>query len=116
MALNRYLTNPTAQNPSHWLQCLRCLQVAHISVTEDNWWAHFTTANQHAATMRITILNTTIHNFSTKALHHVDMVHIKAWDQIVTWVITANPPWLTQTLISSNGSTARLHTLRQMQK
>jgi hypothetical protein len=91
-ALNRYLTDPTAQNPNHWLQCLRCLQVAHISVTEDNWWAHFATANQHTATARTTILNTTICNFSTKALRRVDMVRIKAWDQIVMWVITANPP------------------------
>jgi hypothetical protein len=51
---------------------------------EDDWWAHFQTANQNAAATRQTILNTTVQNFSTEALCHVDANHARAWDQIVT--------------------------------
>jgi hypothetical protein len=91
-SLNHYFSDPTALNPEHWQQCLRCLQVAHISITEDDWWAHFQTANQNAAAARQMILNTTVQNFSTEALRHVDADHARAWDQIVTQVITANPP------------------------
>ena len=83
-SLNRYLTDPAALNPERWQQCLRCLQVAHVSITEDDWWAHFQTANQNAAAARQTILNTTIRNFSTEALHCVDADRTRAWDQIVT--------------------------------
>jgi len=91
-SLNHYLTNPTALNPERWQQCLCCLQVAHVSITEDDWWAHFQTANQNAAAARQMILNTTIRNFSAEALRRVDADRARAWDQIVTWVVTANPP------------------------
>jgi len=66
--------------------------VAHVSITEDDWWAHFQTANQNAAAARQTILNTTIRNFSAEALCCVDADRARAWDQIVTWVVTTNPP------------------------
>jgi hypothetical protein len=91
-SLNCYFTDPTALNPEHWQQCLCCLQVTHVSIMEDDWWAHFQTANQNAAAARQTILNTTIWNFSMEALRHVDADRTRAWDQIVTRVITANPP------------------------
>ena len=91
-SLNRYFTDPTALNPERWQQCLRCLQVAHVSITENDWWAHFQTANQNIAATRQTILNTTVWNFSTEALRHVDTDRTRAWDQIITRVITANPP------------------------
>ena len=91
-SLNCYLTDPTALNPERWQQCLRCLQVAHVSVTEDDWWAHFQTANQNAAAARQTILNATVRNFSAEALRRVDADRARAWDQIVTRVVTANPP------------------------
>jgi hypothetical protein len=83
--------NPLAQNPERWQQCLRCLQVAHISITEDDWWAHFQTANQNTTATRQTILNTTIRNFSTKALWRVDANRARAWDQIISLVISTNP-------------------------
>jgi hypothetical protein len=91
-SLNRYLTDPTAQDPSGWQQCLRCLKVAHVSITEDDWWAHFATANQHAATARASILNATIRNFSQEALLRVDKERERAWDEIVSRTVSANPP------------------------
>jgi hypothetical protein len=91
-SLNMYLTNPSALKPSQWQQCLCCLQVAHVSVTKDNWWAHFATANQHAAITRSTILNATIRNFSNEALRRVDTERARAWDQVVSHVVTSNPP------------------------
>jgi hypothetical protein len=77
-SLNRYFTDPTALNPEHWQQCLCCLQVAHVSIMEDDWWAHFQTANQNATATRQTILNTTVRNFSTEALRRVDADHARA--------------------------------------
>jgi hypothetical protein len=91
-SLNRYFSDPTALNPEHWQQCLCCLQVAHVSITEDDWWAHFQTANQNTVAARQMILNTTIRNFSAEALCHVDADCARAWDQIVTRVVTANLP------------------------
>jgi hypothetical protein len=67
-SLNKYLTDPTAQTPNSWQQCLRCLKVAHVLITEDDWWAHYTTTNQHAAIARTSILNTTIQSFLQEAL------------------------------------------------
>ena len=66
--------------------------MAHVSITEDDWWAHFQTVNQNATATRQMILNTTIRNFLAEALHHVDADCARAWDQIVTWVVTTNPP------------------------
>jgi ElaB/YqjD/DUF883 family membrane-anchored ribosome-binding protein len=63
-----------------------------VSITKDDWWAHFHTANQHTATARTTILNNTIRNFSMEVLHCVDADSGRAWDQIVTQVVTSNPP------------------------
>jgi hypothetical protein len=71
-SLNMYLTNPAAQHPNSWQQCLCCLKVAHVSITEDDWWAYYTTANQHAATTQTLILNATIHSFSQEALLHAN--------------------------------------------
>jgi hypothetical protein len=91
-SLNRYLTDPLAHDPSGWQQCLRCLKVAHISITEDDWWAQFATANQHAATARASILNATIRNFSREALLRMNKEREKAWDKIVSRTVSANPP------------------------
>jgi hypothetical protein len=91
-ALNRYLTDPTAQSPNSWQQCLRCLQVSHTTVTEDDWWAHMNAANQNTTTVRHTIINRTIRNVSNEALKQTDEERGRAWDQIVTMTINANPP------------------------
>jgi hypothetical protein len=124
-SLNKYFTDPTAQNPNRWQQCLRCLQVAHVSITEDNWWAHFATANQHAATARASILNATIRNFSREALLHVDKEHKRAWDEIVLRMVTTNPPpydadprileWIDQEArhLKSDAETCALHKAEQ---
>jgi hypothetical protein len=86
-ALNRYLTDPSAQNPNSWQQCLRCLQVSHTTVTEDDWWAHM-----NATTVRHTIINRTIRNVSNEALKRTDEERGRAWDQIIMMMINANPP------------------------
>ena len=101
-SLNRYLMDPSAQNPSQWQQCLCCLQVNHISIIKDDWWAQYHTTNQHMATTCAMILNTMIRNFLSEALHCVDAEQNRAWDQIVTRFITSNPPpfdtdpWITE--------------------
>jgi hypothetical protein len=91
-SLNKYLTDPTAQTPNSWQQCLRCLKVAHATITEDDWWAYYSTANQHAAAARSSILNATIRSFSQEALLRVDKEREWAWDEIVSRTVSANPP------------------------
>jgi hypothetical protein len=91
-SLNMYFTDPTAQTPNSWQQCLRCLKVAHVSITEDDWWAHYATSNQHAAAARASILNATIRSFSQEALLCVDKEHERAWDKIISCTVSANPP------------------------
>jgi hypothetical protein len=91
-ALNRYLTDPSAQNPSRWQQCLRCLQVCKITITKDDWWAEMATANQHAAAVRGTLLNRSIREFSNRALERANAERDRAWDHIVNLVVSGNPP------------------------
>jgi hypothetical protein len=91
-SLNKFFTDPAAQTPNSWQQCLRCLKVAHTTITEDDWWAHYSTANQHAAAARSSILNATIRSFSQEALLRIDKERERAWDEIVSRTVSANPP------------------------
>jgi len=38
-SFNKFFENPTSLNPSEWDQCLRCLKVNHITITQDHYEA-----------------------------------------------------------------------------
>jgi hypothetical protein len=62
-SFNWFFDNPTSLNPSEWDQCLRCLKVNHLTVTQDHYEAKLKDANQNIDVAQTTILNTKIREF-----------------------------------------------------
>jgi hypothetical protein len=46
-SFNRFFDNPTSLNPSEWDQCLRCLKINHLTITQDHYEARLKDANQN---------------------------------------------------------------------
>jgi hypothetical protein len=46
-SFNRFFDNPTSLNPSEWNQCLRCLKVNHLTITQDHYKARLKDVNQN---------------------------------------------------------------------
>jgi hypothetical protein len=55
--LECYFTDPLAENPSEWQQCLRCLKTNHIEVTPEYWQAQLLTCGQMTEATMSSILN-----------------------------------------------------------
>jgi hypothetical protein len=62
-SFNRFFENPTSLNPSEWDQCLRCLKVNHLTITQDHYEAKLKDTNQNVDAACTTILNTKIREF-----------------------------------------------------
>jgi hypothetical protein len=71
-SFNRFFDNPTSLNPSEWDQCLRCLKVNHLTITQDHYEARLWDANQNVDVAHTTILNTKIREFKQEVIAWVD--------------------------------------------
>jgi hypothetical protein len=95
-SFNKFFENPTSLNPSEWDQCLRCLKVNHLTITQDHYEARLKDANQNVDAARTTILNTKIREFEREIVAWVDSQRQKTMNQVVEAVIGSNhPPFTT---------------------
>jgi hypothetical protein len=95
-SFNRFFDNPTSLNPAEWDQCLRCLKVNHLTITQDHYEARLKDANQNVDAARTTILNTKIREFEREVVAWVDSQRQKTLNQVVEAVIGSNhPPFTT---------------------
>jgi hypothetical protein len=91
-SFNQFFDNPTSLNPSEWDQCLRCLKVNHLTVTQDHYEARLKDTNQNVDTARMTILNTKIREFEWEIVTWVDSQRQKTMNQVMEAVIGSNHP------------------------
>ena len=99
-SFNKFFENPTSLNPSEWDQCLRCLKVNHLTITQDHYEAKLKDANQNIDAARMTILNTKIREFEREIVAWVDSQCQKTMNQVVEAVIGSNhPPFTTDPCI-----------------
>jgi hypothetical protein len=91
-ALERYFTDPLAEHPSQWQQCLRCLKTNHIEITAEHWQAHLLTCGQMTEAAMASILNKYCHDFDKEVMEWVHDKQAFAFDQVVEIVVTSNPP------------------------
>jgi hypothetical protein len=57
-ALERYFTDPLAEHPTEWQQCMRCLKTNHVEITPEHWQAQVLTCGQNTEAAMTSILNT----------------------------------------------------------
>jgi hypothetical protein len=91
-ALERYFTDPLAENPSEWQQCLRCLKVNHIEVTPEHWQAQLLTCGQMTEAAMSSILNKYARDFDKEVMEWVHEKCAFAFDQVIEVVVNTNPP------------------------
>jgi hypothetical protein len=91
-ALERYFTDPTAENPTEWQQCLRCLKVNHVEVTPEHWQAQLLTCGQMVEAAMTTILNKHTHQFDKEVMEWVHSKRDFAFDQVIQLIVSTNPP------------------------
>jgi hypothetical protein len=90
--LEQYFTDPLAEHPSQWQQCLHCLKTNHIEVTTDHWQAHLLTCGQMTKAAMSSILNKYCWEFDKEVMEWVHDKRAFAFDQVVKGVINSNPP------------------------
>jgi hypothetical protein len=95
--LERYFTDPLAENPSEWQQCLRCLKTNHIEVTQEHWNAQLLTCGQMTEATMSSILNKYARDFDKEIMEWVHEKRALAFDQVIEVVVNANPPRSKQT-------------------
>ena len=91
-ALERYFTDPLAENPTEWQQCLRCLKTNHIEVTKEHWNAQLLTCGQMTEAAMSSILNKYARDFDKEIMEWVHEKRAFAFDQVIEIVVNANPP------------------------
>jgi hypothetical protein len=91
-ALERYFTNPLADTPSEWHQCLRCLKVNHVEITPEHWQAQLLTCGQMTEAAMSSILNKYARDFDKEVMEWVHEKRAFAFDQVIEVVVNANPP------------------------
>jgi hypothetical protein len=106
-ALERYFTDPLAEYPSQWQQCLRCLKVNHIEVTQEHWQAHLLTCGQMTEATMTSILNKYCRDFDKEVMEWVHEKWAFAFDQVVEVIVNTNPPLSKQTLALSSTFSAQ---------
>jgi len=90
--LERYFTDPLAEHPSQWQQCLRCLKTNHIEVTAEHWNAQLLTCGQMTEAAMSSILNKFCRDFDKEVMEWVHDKRAFAFDQVVEVVVNSNPP------------------------
>jgi hypothetical protein len=93
-ALGHYFTDPLAENPSEWQQCLSCLKVNHIEVTPKHWQAQLLTCSQMTEAAMTLILNKYAHDFNKEIMEWVHDKCSLVFNQVIEVVVNSNPPLL----------------------
>jgi hypothetical protein len=91
-ALERYFTDPLAETPTQWQQCLRCLKVNHVKVMPEHWQAQLLTCGQMTEAAMSSILNKYARDFDKEVMEWVHKKRAFAFDQVIEVVVNANPP------------------------
>jgi hypothetical protein len=91
-ALERYFSDPLAEAPTEWQQCLRCLKVNHVEVTPEHWQAQLLTCGQMTEAAMSSILNKYARDFDKEVMEWVHEKRAFAFDQVIEVVVNANPP------------------------
>ena len=90
--LECYFTDPLAEHPMQWQQCLHCLKINHIEVTAEHWQAHLLTCGQMMEAAMTSILNKYCHDFNKEVLEWVHRKQAFTFDQVVKVIVNTNPP------------------------
>jgi hypothetical protein len=91
-ALERYFTDPLAEAPTEWQQCLRCLKVNHVEVSPEHWQAQLLTCGQMTEAAMSSILNKYARDFDKEVMEWVHEKRAFTFDQVIKVVVNANPP------------------------
>jgi hypothetical protein len=95
-SFNHFFDNPSSLHPTEWDQCLRCLKVNHLTITQDHYEARLWDANQNVDVARTMILNTKIREFEWEVIAWVDSQCQKTLNQVVESVLGSDhPPFTT---------------------
>jgi hypothetical protein len=92
VSFNHFFDNPTSLHPTGWDQCLRCLKVNHLTITQDHYEARLRDANQNVDAAWTTILNTKIREFECKVVTWVNSQRQKTLNQVVESVLGSDHP------------------------
>ena len=90
-ALYKFFYNLTKESPTEWQQCLQCLQVSHTTVIEKHQFAQLLTYNQHANTIRTSLLNSIVQKYHTKTVDQMERQKQHAFNQMIEEIINSNP-------------------------
>jgi hypothetical protein len=86
VALATFFTNPVDQDGMEWLQCLRCLQISHSTVTKDHWMAQLFTCDDNADAARHSILNAHANQAQKETMQYMVDLKARADNQVVEWI------------------------------
>jgi hypothetical protein len=93
-----FFSDPTAQNPTEWQQCARCLEVSHTTITQDHWEAQVLSCGQHVNDAKLGLMRSQISLFQKELAQWEIDVCDKVYDQIILNVTTRSPPDLLREL------------------